>query len=427
MNYTEMSKKELLALQEQYRHEYYVFKSRGLKLDMSRGKPSDGQIKEALGILDVLDSKADYVSDSGINCLNYGCLDGLPECKQLFSEILGVPAEKFFIGGNSSLALMFDYVLQCYTFGASEKSEPWSKQGKVKFLCPVPGYDRHFGIAEYMGIEMINVPMTADGPDMDRVESLVRDPLVKGMFCVPKYSNPTGITYSDETVKRLASMHTAADDFRIIWDNAYCVHDLFGREDKLLELLAECEKCGNPSRAVLFASTSKISFSGCGIAALAANEENLAYIKKRYSFQTIGYDKYNQLRHVKYFKDLDGVKRHMSLLSQIISPRFEVVLKAFESELGGTGIASWTNPNGGYFISYDVLPGCAHKVYDLCAEAGVTLTPCGATYPYGKDPEDKNIRIAPTFPTLEELSDATEILILSTKLVAIEKILHDRD
>lgn len=422
MMYSEMTRADLLAEKSKVENEYNIFKAKNLSLDMSRGKPSDGQIQEALGILDVFNSKVPYKTESNINTLNYGCPDGIPECKELFSEILGVPAEKIFIGGNSSLALMFDYISQCYSMGSSEVSKPWIMQGEVKFLCPVPGYDRHFGIAEYFGIKMIPVKMTENGPDMDQVESLVKDPLVKGMFCVPKYSNPTGITYSDETVKRLAAMETA-DDFRIIWDNAYCIHDLFGKEDILLDMLSECEKAGNPNRAVEFASTSKVSLSGAGVAVLAANAENLAYIKKRCAKQTIGYDKANQYRHVLYYKNLEGVKKHMSLLSNIISPRFEVVLDAFNANLAGLGIAKWSNPNGGYFINLDVMPGTATHVYELCKEGGVKLTNVGATFPYGKDPDDTNIRIAPTFPSLEELADATELLIIAIKLAAIEKLL----
>lgn len=425
MKYCEMSKAELLAEQEKVLHEYNQFKARSLKLDMSRGKPSEGQIAEAIGLLDVMNSKTSYVTESKINTLNYGCPDGLPECKNLFSEILGVPAEKIFVGGNSSLALMFDYISQCYAMGSSVSSEPWCKQGEVKFLCPVPGYDRHFAITEYFGIKMIPVKMTETGPDMDEVESLVKDKSVKGMFCVPKYSNPTGVTYSDETVKRLAKMETASD-FRIIWDNAYCVHDLLGKEDKLLDILQECEKCGNPNRAVMFASTSKISFSGAGVAVLAANAENLSYIKRRSSFQTIGYDKSNQLRHVLYYKNIDGVKSHMKRLATIITPRFEVVLSSFEKELRPLEIARWSNPNGGYFISLDVLPGCATRVFNLCSAAGVKLTNVGATFPYGKDPEDSNIRIAPTFPSLEELQVATDLLVIAIKIASLEKYLGEK-
>ncbi|MBQ0014292.1 MAG: aminotransferase class I/II-fold pyridoxal phosphate-dependent enzyme [Oscillospiraceae bacterium] len=423
MQYSEMNKAQLQSEQEQVLREYNIFKARNLDLDMSRGKPSEGQIQAVLGLLDALNSKTPYKTESGINTLNYGCPDGLPECKALFADILGVDASKIFVGGNSSLNLMFDYILQCYALGASETSGPWSLQGEIKFLCPCPGYDRHFGIAEYLGIKMIPVKMTETGPDMDQVEELVRDHSVKGMFCVPKYSNPTGITYSDETVKRLAAMKTA-DDFRIIWDNAYCIHDLFGREDTLLDILTECEKAGNPNRAVEFASTSKISLSGAGVSVLAANAENLAYIKKRCAKQTIGHDKANQLRHVLYYKDINGVKAHMKALSDIISPRFEVVLNAFDKELGALGIACWSKPNGGYFISLDVLEGCATRVYNLCKEAGVKLTNVGATYPYGKDPLDTNIRIAPTFPSIEELSTATELLVISIKLAAIEKYLE---
>lgn len=422
MLYKEMTRAELLAEKEKYSHEYNLFKVKKLNLDMSRGKPSEGQIKETLGILNAMNPSTDYVTPSGINTLNYGCPDGLPECKELFSQILGVPAEKLYIGGNSSLALMFDYLMQCYAKGSSETSKPWIMQGEVYFLCPAPGYDRHFAIAEYLGIKMIPVKMTKDGPDMDQVEELVKNPAVKGMFCVPKYSNPTGVTYSDETVRRLASMKTA-DDFRIIWDNAYCIHDLFGREDKLLDMLSECEEAGNPSRAVEFASTSKISLSGAGVAVIAANEENLTYIKKRCARQTIGYDKANQYRHVLYYKDLAGVKKHMSILSDIISPRFEVVLNAFRAELSGLGIAEWSEPNGGYFINLNVMPGIATRVFELCKEAGVKLTNVGATFPYGKDPDDTNIRIAPTFPSVEELSDATSLLIISIKLAALEKLL----
>ena len=422
MKYSEMSKSELVAEQEKCQHLYNQFKARGLNLDMSRGKPSEGQIEEAIQIIDIVNSKTGYISRDGINTLNYGCPDGLPECKELFSQILGVPAKKIFVGGNSSLSLMFDYIVQCYVKGASNHSEPWVKQGNVKFLCPVPGYDRHFKIAEYLGIEMINVPMTDEGPDMDVVETLVKDHSVKGMFCVPKYSNPTGVTYSDETVRRLAKMETA-DDFRIIWDNAYCVHDLYKEGDTLLEMLSECEKAGNPDRAVLFASTSKISFSGAGVAVVAANEDNFDLIKKRCAIQTIGHDKINQLRHVRYFKDMNGVKRHMEILSKIISPRFEVVLDALERELAPCGIAEWSKPRGGYFINLDVMNGCAQRVYDLCKLGGVKLTNCGDTFPYGNDPDDTNIRIAPTFPTIEELTDATELLILSVKLAALEKLL----
>ncbi|NLL62757.1 MAG: aminotransferase class I/II-fold pyridoxal phosphate-dependent enzyme [Ruminococcaceae bacterium] len=423
MKYSEMSKLELQNTKQEVLSAYNKFKARGLSLDMSRGKPSQEQIMAAIGILDTLNSKTGHISESKINCLNYGNMDGLPECKQLFAEILDVPAEKIFVAGNSSLNLMFDYILQCYALGAAENAKPWKEQGPVKFICPVPGYDRHFGIAEYLGIDMITVPMTDTGPDMNEVERLAKDSLVKGIFCVPKFSNPTGVTYSDEIVKRLAKME-AAEDFRIIWDNAYCVHHLKGKDDKLIDILEECEKAGNPSRAIIFSSSSKISFSGAGVAVFAANKENYEFLKKRYVKQTIGFDKANQLRHVRYFKDINGVNKHMDILADIVTPKFEVVISNFEKELSHLGIANWTNPNGGYFISLNVLPGTAKRVYELCKEAGVTLTNCGATYPYGKDPKDENIRIAPTFPSIEELADATGLLIISTKLAAIEKYLE---
>ncbi len=422
MQYSEMSKQELENEYAQLKGDYEAFKARNLSLDMSRGKPSEDQIKIALKMLDSMNSETNYYSATGINTLNYGCPDGLPECKQLFADILGVSADKIFVGGNSSLNMMFDYILQCYALGASETSKPWSLQGEVKFLCPVPGYDRHFGIAEYLGIKMIPVPMTDNGPDMDVVEELVADPTVKGMFCVPKYSNPTGVTFSDETVKRLARMKTA-DDFRIIWDNAYCIHNLDGKSDTLLDLLSECEAAGNPDRAVMFASTSKVSFSGAGVAVLAANEANLKYIKGRYKFQTIGYDKTNQLRHVLYFKNIDGVMAHMDNLAKIITPRFNIVLDKLSASLSGLGIAKWSNPNGGYFINLDVMPGTATRVYNLCNEGGVKLTNVGATFPYGNDPLDTNIRIAPSFPSIEELADATDLLIISIRMAAIEKLL----
>ena len=392
---------------------------------MARGKPCPSQETASIGLLDAIDSSSDLTTNDGVDILNYGCLEGLSEIRNLYGEILGVPAGKVFVGGNSSLTLMFDYLMQCYAKGASENDKPWLLQGDVKFLCPVPGYDRHFGILEYLGIDMVNVPMTDDGPDMDVVEDLVKDPMVKGMFCVPKYSNPTGCTYSDETVRRIANMETAASDFRVIWDNAYCIHDIYNETDPLLEILAECEKAGHPERAVEFASTSKVSFPGSGVAVLAANEPNFTYIKKRMAMQTICNDKINQLRHSRYFKDLDGVKAHMQKLADIVRPHFAIVLDTFSAELGELGIAEWTDPTGGYFISLDVMEGCAKRVYELCKEAGVTLTNCGATFPYGKDPEDCNIRIAPTYPSLEELQQATDILVLSIKLASLEKLIAE--
>ena len=424
MNYLEMNKEQLQAEAAICQKQYDDYKALGLSLNMARGKPSLAQEQASADILDTINSKSDLSTKEGIDVLNYGCLTGLQEMKELFGEILGVPAEKIIVGGNASLTLMFDYLMQCYAKGASAHTEPWIKQGDVKFLCPAPGYDRHFGIAEYLGIEMITVPMTAEGPDMDVVEELAKDPMVKGMFCVPKYANPTGITYSDEVVKRIATME-AAEDFRVIWDNAYVIHDLTGKHDDVLDLLSECEKAGNPDRAVLFASTSKISLPGAGVAVLAANKDNYDWILKRLDKQCIGHDKINQLRHVQYFKNIEGVKAHMDKLGALITPKFDAVLAAFDKELAPLGIATWTNPNGGYFISLDVLEGTATRVGQLCKEAGVVLTGVGATFPYKKDPKNTNIRIAPTYPSIEELEKATEVLICATKLAALEKLLAD--
>lgn len=421
MRYSQMTtaelEKELVSLESAYND----FKSRGLLLDMSRGKPSEEQIKITLPLLDAVDSKSNLKSEDGINCLNYGCPDGLPECKRLIAGMLETDESKIILGGNSSLNMMFDYISQCMLKGSG--AEPWIKQGNVKFICPVPGYDRHFRICEYLGIEMINVPFDKDGPDMDIVEELVKDNSVKGMFCIPKYSNPTGISYSDKTIKRLVSMKTA-DDFRIIWDNAYCVHDLFGKHDDILEVLSEAEKAGNPDRVVEFASTSKISFSGSGIAAIAVNKGNFKLVEERMGTQTIGHDKVNQLRHADYFKDINGIKKHMKVLSDIISPKFSQVLNDFERELGPCDIAEWTKPNGGYFISLDVMDGCATRVYNLCKDGGVKLTNVGATFPYEKDPNDKNIRIAPTYPSIDELELATELLCVCVRIASVEKLLN---
>ena len=422
MKYSEMTKAQLTSELEKCRELYNNYKSRNLELNMARGKPSIRQEDTALELLDTVTSKTDRTTEEGIDILNYGCLEGLIECRKLFADMLEVPYEKVFIGGNSSLNLIYDYLSQCCVKGASDHTKPWLLQGDVKFLCPVPGYDRHFGIADYLGIELINVPLTEDGPDMDIVEELAKDPKVKGMFCVPKYSNPTGTVYSDETVRRIAKME-AADDFRVIWDNAYCIHHLTGEHDEILDILDECEKAGNPDRAVVFASTSKISFSGSGVAVFAANEDNYKWISKRIGTQTIGFDKINQLRHVRYFGDINGLNAHMDKLAALITPKFEIVLNTFDRDLLPLDIAEWTKPRGGYFVSLNVADGCAKRVYNLCDEAGVTLTDCGATFPYGKDPKDENIRIAPSYPAMEELQTATDILVLSIKLATLEKIL----
>ncbi|MBQ9067056.1 MAG: aminotransferase class I/II-fold pyridoxal phosphate-dependent enzyme [Clostridia bacterium] len=426
MKYTDMPRLQLKVEKHLVQKAYHKYKAKGLDLNMDRGKPNPSQAETILDMLDVVNSKSDnYISEEGFDILNYGCLTGLSEIKTLLSETYDIPDEKIIVGGNSSLTMMFDYLMQCYAKGADENLEPWCKQGDVKFLCVVPGYDRHFSIAEYLGIKMVNVPMTETGPDIDLVEELVKDPLVKGMFCVPQYSNPTGTTYSDETVRRLAAMETAPD-FRIVWDNAYGIHDLMNKEDRVLDLLSECEKAGHPERCVLFASTSKISFPGAGIAFLAANEPNYSWILDRMQNQAIGNDKVNMMRHALYFKNKDGMMDHMKTLAEIITPRFNIVLDTFEKELGSLGIAEWTNPNGGYFISLDVMEGCATRVYDLARGAGVSLTPVGATFPYGKDPNDENIRIAPTFPSEEDLQEATNILVLCIKLACLEKLLDEK-
>lgn len=414
--YAEMSREELLSEKASLEERYNEFKARGLKLDMSRGKPCKEQLDLSVALNDV----KDYVSD-GVDVRNYGMLDGIPSCKKLFADLMGVKPENVIVGPTSSLNLMFDYVSQCYTHGAG--STPWCKLDKVKFLCPVPGYDRHFTILEHFGIEMINVDMKQDGPDMDAIEELVKDPSVKGMFCVPKYSNPQGITFSDDVVRRIAALKPAAEDFRIVWDNAYCVHDLVEDGDKLLNIFDVLPEYGNDDMVVEVCSTSKITFPGAGISAIIASDNNIKMIKSRLSAQVISYDKMNQHRHVVFFGDANGVLNHMKKHAAILKPKFDIVIKALNEELAGKGIASWFAPKGGYFISLDVMEGCAKRVGELCKEAGVTLTSVGATYPYGKDPNNKNIRIAPSFPPVDELSLAAELLCICTRLAAAEKLL----
>ena len=414
--YAEMSREELLSEKASLEERYNEFKARGLKLDMSRGKPCKEQLDLSVALNDV----ADYVSD-GVDVRNYGMLDGIPSCKKLFADLMGVKPENVIVGPTSSLNLMYDYVSQCYTHGAG--STPWCKLDKVKFLCPVPGYDRHFTILEHFGIEMINVDMKQDGPDMDAIEELVKDPSVKGMFCVPKYSNPQGITFSDDVVRRIAALKPAAEDFRIVWDNAYCVHDLVEDGDKLLNIFDVLPEYGNDDMVVEVCSTSKITFPGAGISAIIASDNNIKMIKSRLSAQIISYDKMNQHRHVVFFGDANGVLNHMKKHAAILKPKFDIVIKTLNEELAGKGIASWFAPKGGYFISLDVMDGCAKRVGELCKEAGVTLTSVGATYPYGKDPNNKNIRIAPSFPPVDELSLAAELLCICTRLAAAEKLL----
>lgn len=414
--YKEMSREELLSEKASLEQRYNEFKARGLKLDMSRGKPC----KEQLDLSVALNNVKDYVSD-GVDVRNYGMLDGIPSCKKLFADLMGVKPENVIVGPTSSLNLMFDYVSQCYTHGAG--STPWCKLDKVKFLCPVPGYDRHFTILEHFGIEMINVDMKQDGPDMDAIEELVKDPSVKGMFCVPKYSNPQGITFSDDVVRRIAALKPAAEDFRIVWDNAYCVHDLVEDGDKLLNIFDVLPEYGNDDMVVEVCSTSKITFPGAGVSAIIASDNNIKMIKSRLNAQVISYDKMNQHRHVVFFDDANGVLNHMKKHAAILKPKFDIVIKTLNEELAGKGIASWFAPKGGYFISLDVMNGCAKRVGELCKEAGVTLTSVGATYPYGKDPNNKNIRIAPSFPPVDELSLAAELLCICTRLAAAEKLL----
>ena len=425
--YKDRSREELEALKNELEAEYKKFQDMGLKLDMSRGKPSAEQLDISMGMMDVLNSSSDLKCREGIDCRNYGVIDGIQEAKELLADLIEVPADKIIIYGNSSLNVMYDTVARSMTHGVCG-STPWCKLPVVKFLCPVPGYDRHFAITEYFGIEMINVPMTPEGPDMDMVEKLVStDAAIKGIWCVPKYSNPQGITYSDETVRRFARLKPAAEDFRIYWDNAYNVHHLYDDDqDTILEILHECEEAGNPDLVYKFSSTSKISFPGSGVAAISASYNNLKDIKKQMSIQTIGHDKLNQLRHVRYFKNLDGIKEHMKKHAAIMRPKFEAVEEILERELGGLEIGSWLKPKGGYFISFDALDGCAKRIVSLAKEAGVVMTGAGATYPYGKDPHDSNIRIAPSFPPLHELVQATELFVLCVKLASAEKLLETK-
>lgn len=424
-SYKEMSRSELETLREELERAYEDAKSKGLKLDMSRGKPAATQLDMTMPLLDVLNGESSLKTEGGADCRNYGVLDGIPEAKALMGEMLGVPAENVVICGNASLTIMYDTVSRSFTHGVCG-STPWCKLDRVKFLCPAPGYDRHFAITEHFGVEMITIPMTPEGPDMDLVEQYVeQDAAVKGIWCVPKYSNPQGITYSAETVRRFAELKPAAEDFRIFWDNAYVIHDLYdGEGDELLDILAECEKAGHPDMVYEFASTSKVSFAGAGIASVASSVRNLDFIRKSMTIQTIGYDKINQLRHVRYFKNLDGLKAQMKREAAIMRPKFEAVLSTLEKELGGLGIAEWIRPKGGYFISFETMDGCARRVVAKCKDAGVVMTGAGATFPYGKDPKDSNIRIAPSFPTPEELEQAAELFVLCVKLVSVEKLLE---
>ena len=427
MQYNDMSKEELLALKESLNKEYAEAKAKGLALDMSRGKPSAKQLDVSLGLLDTINSSSDLKALDGTDCRNYGVLDGIPEAKKLMADMMGTTPDHVIVYGNASLNIMYDQISRAYTHGILGNT-PWCKLDKVKFLCPVPGYDRHFAITERFGIEMINIPMSESGPDMGMVEEYVsKDASVKGIWCVPKYSNPQGYTYSEETVKRMAALKPAAEDFRIFWDNAYVIHDLYDdNKDEIADIISECEKAGNPDMVFEFASTSKVSFPGSGIAALATSANNIADIKKQLTIQTIGHDKLNQLRHVRFFKDINGLKEHMRKHADFMRPKFEAVESVLEEELGGLGIGSWTEPKGGYFISFEAMDGCAKAIVAKCKEAGVKLTGAGATFPYGKDPKDSNIRIAPSFPTPEEMKQAADLFVLCVKLVSVEKLLENK-
>lgn len=424
MSYLNCSKQELEKEYSSLVKQFEDVKSKGLNLNMARGKPGKEQLDLSLGLLDVVNSSSDFVGEDGMDCRNYGILKGIEECRKLFGEMLGVDYNKVMVGGSSSLNMMFDTISCIMTKSVVDGCKPWYEVKNRKFLCPVPGYDRHFGITEYYGFEMIPVPMTSNGPDMDIVEKLVEsDDSIKGIWCVPKYSNPQGITYSDETVKRFAALKPAAKDFRIMWDNAYCIHDISDTPDSLLNIYDECVKAGNEDMPILFCSTSKITFPGAGVAAMAASDANMNVFAERYNYEIISYDKLNMLRHVKYFKNYDGVLKHMQLHKKVLKPKFEIVLNTLDKELTPTGVGEWTNPNGGYFVSVDVLSGTAKRVVSLCKEAGLILTGAGATYPLGKDPEDKNIRIAPSFPPNDELQTAMDVFCICTKLAACEKLL----
>lgn len=419
-DYLKMTPDELKKELEGVKAEYESLRALHLSLDMSRGKPSAENMDISQKMFDLVGNTTGFKNIDGIDCRNYGGLDGLKELKKLFSKIFGISSEQIIVGGNSSLNLMFDTIAQGMTHGMG--GEPWIKQNKLKFLCPVPGYDRHFAITEYFGFELIPVEMNADGPDMDAVEELVKDPSVKGIWCVPKYSNPDGITYSDEVVKRFARLEPAAKDFRIMWDDAYAIHDLYDEGDKLLNLYDECVKAGHPDLPIIFASTSKVTFPGAGVAAIAASPNNVLMLKNRMKYQTIGPDKLNQLRHARVFATFEDLKIHMKKHADIIRPKFETVLSAFNEYLSDKNIARWTSPLGGYFISLYVLEGCAKRVEQLCANAGLILTPAGAAYPYGIDPKDSNLRIAPSYPCVEEVKVAAKLLCVAVKYAALEKL-----
>lgn len=424
MKFADLSKEELTKIYNDTKAELKAWQEKGLKLDLTRGKPGQAQLDLTTDMLSVISGSEDCFSENGLDCRNYGILDGLPETKRLFSELLDIPQECIMVLGNSSLNVMFDTIVRSMLFGVAGGFEPWCRQGRIKFICPSPGYDRHFAICQKLGIEMVPVPMTPDGPDMNAVYDIAcSDPSVKGIWCVPKFSNPEGITYSDETVEQFAALRPAANDFRIFWDNAYCVHELTDEKVELMDIFKAAEKYGTQDNIFYFASTSKITFPGSGVAIMAASEKNIEHIKPILATQTIGYDKINQMRHVKYFKNADGIRAHMKRHAEIIKPKFDIVTSILERELGDLGIAEWTNPKGGYFISLDLEDGLARKVYRSAMKTGVVLTPAGATFPYGRDPRDRNLRIAPTYPDDKELETAIEILCVCVKHAAASKYL----
>ena len=424
MNYFEQSKSQLEELYEKYLAVYKSVQKEGLSLDLSRGKPTAEQLDLSTPMLGKSRAVSDCISEGGVDCRNYGVPYGLPEMRAFFSELTGIDQENIVIGGNSSLNLMYDSVVRAMLYGVYGSARPWCKEERIKFLCPSPGYDRHFAICESLGIEMIPVTMGEDGPDMDAVEALVAsDASVKGIWCVPKYANPTGVTYSDEVVRRFAKMKTAAPDFRIFWDNAYLVHDVYGEGDTLLNIFDVAKDYGTEDRIFFFTSTSKITFPGAGVAMMAMSKNNLSIVLPAWCVQTIGHDKLNQLRHLEFLPDKAAVSELMKKHGAFLRRRFDIVLDTLSRDLDGLGIASWTKPSGGYFVSLDVLGGTAKRVFALCKEAGVTLTPAGATFPYGKDSEDKNLRLAPSYPTEAELSRAVEVLTLAVRLAALEKLL----
>lgn len=424
--YKDLTKDELLTLKAALEEEYKTMEAKGLNLNMARGKPGFSQLELCMPMLDVVNSSSDMRTVLGNDTRNYGDLDGIGECRRLMASMLGVEKDNVVVCGNSSLNIMYDTISRSMTLGVNG-STPWCRLDKVKFLCPVPGYDRHFMITETFGIEMINIPLHDDGPDMDLVEQYVNnDPAVKGIWCVPKYSNPTGISYSDEVVRRFAHLKPAAEDFRIYWDNAYGIHHLYEEtHDEILNILEECEKAGNPNMVYIFASTSKISFPGSGVSAVASSFENIDYIKKQMNVQTIGHDKINQLRHARFFKNVEGLNAHMKKHAELLRPKFAAVLDTLEEELSGLEIGSWIKPRGGYFISFDSMPGCAKAIVARCKSLGVILTNAGATFPYHNDPNDSNIRLAPTFPSIEEMQVASKVFVLCVKLVSVEKLLSE--